>query len=60
MSSWGVWGYWGIVTALLVLLMVFFIGVESLYSTPKTSGTGEAQAPAGSPEGTDTDVKRVA
>jgi hypothetical protein len=41
------WGYWGIVTGLVVLLVVFFVSMEILYSRAKGPVGGATGSPAG-------------
>lgn len=50
MSTWGAWGYWGIVAGLLVLLAIFFVCMEILYSSAKRPLTGNTGSPAGQGE----------
>lgn len=44
------WGYWGIVTSLVVLLVVFFVSMEILYSRAKRPGGGATGSPVGNGE----------
>lgn len=44
------WGYWGIVTGLVVLLVVFFVSMEILYSRARRTIGGATGSPAGNGE----------
>jgi len=51
MSTWGAWGYLGIVSGLLVLVAIFFVCMEILYSNArKRPLTGSTGSPAGEEE----------
>jgi len=44
------WGYWGIVSGLVVLLVVFFVSMEILYSRARGPVGGTTGSPAGTGE----------
>lgn len=44
------WGYWGIVSGLVVLLVVFFVSMELLYSRARRPVGGTTGSPAGNGE----------
>jgi len=54
------WGYWGIVTGLLTLLAVFFVCIEIMCRTPKTSAVGRTQSRDDNREGYASDTKHAA
>lgn len=60
MSTWGTWGYWGIVAGLLVLLAIFFVCMEILYSNAKRPLTGNTGSPAEQEERAPTGNKHAA
>jgi hypothetical protein len=45
------WGYWGIVTGVVVLLVVFFVSMEILYSRARGPVGGTTGSPANGEEG---------
>jgi len=60
MSTWGAWGYWGIAAGLVVLLAIFFVCMEILYSNAKKPLTGNTDSPAGQGERAPTGTKHAA
>jgi len=61
MSTWGAWGYLGIVAGLLVLVAIFFVCMEILYSNAKKRPlTGSTGSPAGQEERAPTGSKHAA